>query len=453
MEAVIWKRLVLTGSFWPGLAFGLSSNGYCQETVTHEKESSSSLKCPCTSKNASDSDLRTDVKKVDEQSGAFAPVSKLSCCSEGQCNCHDGNETADVPNSVPAACVNEPKEGSPAYWGVLSDWIFNKPKLSAEFRIEIKADQDPSKKLGNGVPVVKATYQKSTGSEAEDGQSHSSESYSKLVPSVIRPMKFTNQLPLGFGRIVDGVIECGHRICTGDRCYDVSDDKVPADDCGRAQDAIQEEEIQVAPVAPPAPPPVFVAQSNYDADPDAIASVLEEVGLERELSLSAKTVVKLIVEKTELATRLEMTQQLMEANQVAVEQMFAMAERNAKLSTQLALAEARQQHAETLSAYFMEKAESAIKLSARDGSSVKSEHDSVRAMQAIQEDLSNLRKQMALLRKSSPVPFAQSMVGRTSVRPYVPTANLWQSPSVVQPPVSIGSEPPVHDESSSSVDR
>jgi hypothetical protein len=50
-------------------------------------------------------------------------------------------------------------------------------------------------------------------------------------------------------------------------------------------------------------------------------------------------------------------------------------------------------------------------------------------MKAIQEDLANIRKQMSLLRRTQPVPFASSSVGLPA-RPYIPTAQIVTPPTL-----------------------
>ena len=135
--------------------------------------------------------------------------------------------------------------------------------------------------------------------------------------------------------------------------------------------------------------------------------------------------VKLLIANKELSTRLEMTEQLINERQFTNEQIQALNERNAKLQTQVAVAEARQQISDMLTASIVERAELAIRLANMDNKSGRSsESNTSRSVQAIQEDLSNIRRQIALLRKTQPVPFAQSYVGLSAPRPYIPTAQL-----------------------------
>jgi hypothetical protein len=109
----------------------------------------------------------------------------------------------------------------------------------------------------------------------------------------------------------------------------------------------------------------------------------------------------------------------MDERQQAMQQIQSLANRNATLSTQLAVAEARNHMSEALTASVVDRAELAIKLASVESKSTKLQGSS-NVVQTIQEDLSNIRRQIALLRRS-PVPFAQSYVG---MQPYVPTAQL-----------------------------
>ena len=112
----------------------------------------------------------------------------------------------------------------------------------------------------------------------------------------------------------------------------------------------------------------------------------------------------------------------MDERQVAMQQIQSLANRNATLSTQLAVAEARNQMSEALTASVVDRAELAITLASIEPKSGKL-LTSGSVVQTIQEDLSNIRRQIALLRKS-PIPFAPSYVGLQSLQPYVPTAQL-----------------------------
>ncbi len=133
-----------------------------------------------------------------------------------------------------------------------------------------------------------------------------------------------------------------------------------------------------------------------------------------------------------------MTEQLMTERNVALEQIHALAERNASLAAQAAVAELKQQLAETLHAQLAEKAEIALKLAMKNESSADRPEKDSKVIQDIQEDLSNIRKQIGLLRRQSPVPFAPSYLGKT-IQPYQPTSDML-APSIPQEAKQIRSE-------------
>ena len=249
------------------------------------------------------------------------------------------------------------------------------------------------------------------------------------APPIAKPMRFTERIPrIQLRELVNDVIICGHRICSGTKCYDVKDEPVAGTACDKtgatiANECADEEQILELPMAPPAPPGESIAFDRNGIPETEAASILRNSGLGSvSISLPVTTVVDLLMAKTELSTRLEMTGQLMDERQMAMEQIQSLANRNATLSTQLAVAEARNQMSDALTASVVERAELAIKLASYDTKSAKFQGTS-NVVQTIQEDLSNIRRQIALLRKS-PVPFAPSYVGMQPLQPYVPTAQL-----------------------------
>lgn len=261
---------------------------------------------------------------------------------------------------------------------------------------------------------------------------------------ITMPMKFSEHLHTNtLGSLVTEVIACGHRICSGTQCYDIKDEPVSGTRCdvsgntelssesthdGTCSD---EEPIQVAPMAPPPPPPVQVAMnsnetSNTDAieTGDAIDAIMSESKLQdRRISVPLSTLMELMVAKTELNVRLEMTEQMMLEREAVVDKIQQISERNAQLATQLAVAEARQQMSDILTASVVEKAEIAMRYASPDSTAF-SKPDSNRSVQAIHEDLSNIRRQIALLRRTQPVAFAPSFLGIRTPTPYVPTGHL-----------------------------
>ena len=293
--------------------------------------------------------------------------------------------------------VTNPKTGSTPF---LSDWLSKSPKFSAEVAIH----------FGTTPPGIRQPISK--------------------------PMKFTEQISrLQLGEFIGDVIICGHRICTGNKCYDVKDEPVAGTPCDKSEDlkvgtseSEEEEPILVLPLAPPAPPGGDIAQfsdsfSIENMNESEASSILRNSGLGNvNISLPVITVVDLLVAKTELSTRLEMTSQLMDERQLATEKIQSLANRNATLATQLAVAEARNQMSDALTASILERTELAIRLASVESKSSKFTGSSS-VVHSIQEDLSNIRRQIALLRKA-PVPFAQSYVGKQIPQPYIPTAQL-----------------------------
>ncbi len=382
-----------------------------------------------------DADISSPVKVKQCQAATClaAPCVGGVCC-EGQA-CLDGKcSTAQCSNKSPCsnnvACSNEsvvacetvPLEGSQAPSGIaafVSEWLLKSPKFSAEVAIHFgQSPVSPSKlrdvlEAGN-FDLLKRTRNPGT---------------RNAVPQIAKPMRFTERIPrIQLGELVNDVIICGHRICSGNKCFDVKDEPVAGTACDKTEESNanengEDEPILVLPIAPPAPPAVDIAQIGNEYGESEAASILRSSGLGKvNISVPVTTIVDLLIAKTDLSTRLEMTSQLMDERQVAMQQIQSLANRNANLSTQLAVAEARNQMSDALTASIVDRAELAIKLASIESKSGKLQ-GSGSVVQTIQEDLSNIRRQIALLRRS-PVPFAPSYVGLQSVQPYVPTAQL-----------------------------
>jgi hypothetical protein len=315
----------------------------------------------------------------------------------------------------------------------VSSWLATTPKFSAEFAIHFGSD-NPRSKLGSGVPVVDVPSTTSAPAERS--------------PQIARPMKFVERIPrIQLGELVGDVIVCGHRICSGNKCYDVKDEPVAGTHCdttegSEATNAQEEEPILVVPMAPPAPPGLEVAEAigiEMESDTEAF---LGSIGLENvNATVPVVRVVELLVSNTELHTRLEMTEQLMNERLASLERVQALAERNSQLSAQLAASEARQHANELLTTSLIERAEMAIKLASLENKGPTTQDATPKfSMQTIQEDLSNIRKQIAILRRSQPVGFAPSYLGSQPPRPYIPTAQLYSKQSADEPSNECGSE-------------
>ena len=395
----------------------------------------------------------------------------VTACVDGVCcdgkACEAGKCPADkctsdkCPCDTAVACESPVSETSPKHDGIaafISELLSKRPKFSAEIALHF-GDAPRSRDKQVVSPVNVCVQDGQTGRFSIGGTVNSdlgvagnlvldsgnfnlmnrtSDSTNAVFrvasPQIAKPMRFTERIPRiqfgDLGGMVGDVIICGHRICSGNKCYDVKDEPVAGTACDKTVDtnAIasengEEEQILVLPMAPPAPPGVDIAQYESENNETEAASILRNSGLGNvNISLPVTTVVDLLVAKTELSTRLEMTSQLMDERQQAMQQIQSLANRNATLSTQLAVAEARNHMSEALTASVVDRAELAIKLASVEAKSAKLPGSSS-VVQTIQEDLSNIRRQIALLRRS-PVPFAQSYVGMQPVQPYVPTAQL-----------------------------
>ncbi|MEQ1826714.1 MAG: hypothetical protein ABL921_12245 [Pirellula sp.] len=342
-----------------------------------------------------------------------------------------------------AACTTAACPTTTGLAAFVSDWLSNTPKFSAQFAIHFGPSTSSTNKLGANAPSVDVTL-------------CTSEKNNAVVPMIARPMKFRQGiLATQIGELVSDVIVCGHRICSGNMCYEVKDEPVVGTHCDTAQDGpvpldIPQEEILVVPMAPPAPPGQDIAAYGTNVQETEAASILRNSGLQNvRVPVPVSTIVDLLVAKTELSTRLEMAELLMSERQAASEQFQTLVERNSRLTTQLAVAEARQQFTDVLTASLMERTELAIKIAANDTKAGRSTEPTsqtseagINSVKAIQEDLSNIRRQIALLRRPQPIPFATSYMGVP--RPYIPTAQLLAPLHDPEPvPVSESSAPEV----------
>lgn len=309
----------------------------------------------------------------------------------------------------------------------LSGWLKNQPKFTTLFAVHIASDEPAS--------VVPCSTTQITEEIQQVGDNLN-------IPRVTRPMMFSTGFPAGLGKIVDEVISCGHRICNGKQCVDVCDETVKGSDCTNETTAEDEQPIMMVPVAPPAPPAVFVAESaEQSRDPLADMLLQDNPHNQREVPVPIGKFVRLMMHRAEMATRLEMHEQIASERAAAMEQILTLSDKNARLATQLAVAEVRQQYADSLAAAMADKAENAMKLTSSLTTSPNATGDvdsQSPAMKAIQEDLANIRKQMSLLRRTQPVPFASSSVGL--VRPYVPTAQVVTPPKMTPSLESDGAE-------------
>ena len=218
----------------------------------------------------------------------------------------------------------------------------------------------------------------------------------------------------------------------------------------------KEEQIRVAPVAPPIPTSYPFATQNADPlgpkhlhpnqlDPNQLHPdyVLQEYPIEEypsepypsqsypslelpnpnlfgslsdvQVTLPASTLVAYIVAHAQNSVRLEMSQQLAAERAMYAQRYELLLQHNQQLQTQLAMIEAQQESDEALAlrASMPSKSDwSAPPIESNEQKRCLSLTASREDFDAIQEDLSNIRKQIAILKShSNPIPFAPSYVG------------------------------------------
>ena len=225
------------------------------------------------------------------------------------------------------------------------------------------------------------------------------------------------------------------RICDGDKCYEVSD--VPAEakgceqsGCDSTQNISDEDPIMIVPAAPPIPPsyPFAMGEASYREEPN-IFGTLSSV----QISVPASTLVGYMIAHAENTVRLEMTEQLAAERAMYAQRYQLLLQQNQQLQTQLAMLESRQQTNDALTASLLDRAESAV-VAANNQDSPKE------GWETIQEDLSNIRRQIALLKRSNPVPFAPSAVGVPSEYSAAPWRTARMTPYVPVYPLPVAPE-------------
>ncbi|MCU0707166.1 MAG: hypothetical protein MUF23_02630 [Pirellula sp.] len=211
---------------------------------------------------------------------------------------------------------------------------------------------------------------------------------------------------------LEAVIPCGHKICAGGKCYEVEDGEVDGKPCDVKDDPSQpvceEEPIIEVPAAPPLPPSYQFTRHVPDAPYKSHAHAAMESLDHSQVTLPASVLVSLLVDQARSEARLEMTRELLEERTNYMVKLQEMSEHNARLQTQLAMIEMQQ--ASTSIAGGITHPPMSSRL---EGTQVEApgEPGSNSELQAIHEDLSNIRKQIAILKSNQPVPFAPSYVG------------------------------------------
>ena len=232
-----------------------------------------------------------------------------------------------------------------------------------------------------------------------------------------------------------------------------------------------EQPILAAPVAPPVPPSFPFAM--HSSTPDTFAlGIADELNLDHLGGLEQATVavplrslIGTMISHTENRVRLEMTEQWMAERASIAQNYHLLLEQNQMLQHQLAVLDARQRVQDDLTAALVERTELAVQMlhqnamysaystpnetnsaevgSGKLGSSDDSQQSQCASLTAardewdtIQEDLSNIRRQIAILKRPNPIPFAPSAVGI----PYAVTGpNAAEVPGTSNPLTDSGS--------------
>jgi hypothetical protein len=182
-----------------------------------------------------------------------------------------------------------------------------------------------------------------------------------------------------------------------------------------------DEPIVEAPAAPPLPPNYQFTQHSTQAETDSVTeSAFRALG-DTQVRVPAQVLVALLVDNAQTSTRLAMTQDMMAERTAFAEQMHLMLERNAQLQAELAIMEIRQQVSASLTAGMVERADLIARMTTHpsgrslpEGCVDEGKTGAPVELHAIQEDLANIRRQIALLKRQQPVPFAPSYVGSSN---------------------------------------
>jgi hypothetical protein len=324
----------------------------------------------------------------------------------------------------------QPNQGEWFLSDMLGSWLKSPVRFRTEVAVHFSNENGPGE--NRNVIATVCLENAEQDNKTADGNNQTKSDNSSALNS--RPLEFST----GFEKLVEEVIACGHRICTGNKCYEVKDEPVIGDDCSTSESKEDEEPIMVVPAAPPAPPAMYFTENNeHQSRQNSVVN--ESVLKELNLNAPAQVIMNLLVDNARLSARLELTETLMAERQAAMEQIYSLAEKNARLQTQIAVTEARQHVTEQLTANLIDRTEVAMKLVATrtDSSNEACESgESTATLKSIQEDLSNIRKQIALMKRQAPVPFAPSSVGRPQVQPYVPSLQHYTPLNCEEPAIA-----------------
>lgn len=242
---------------------------------------------------------------------------------------------------------------------------------------------------------------------------------------------------------LEPIVNCGHKICAGNKCYEVEDGTVEGKACDQPVDEAkvgsEEDPIIMVPAAPPLPTSYqFTALTSEPGHEPAseLSAAVQSLG-NSQVSVPASLLLSLMVEKADATARLELTQALMEEREAHAEQVRLLAEQNLQLQNQISLMAARMEYSNAVAALEHQRAipihsQSEPTPQHQPSTAQSSMSRDASKLQSIQEDLTNIRRQIALLKWHQPVPFAPSTIGadgaenegyswrQARISPYIP---------------------------------
>jgi hypothetical protein len=247
---------------------------------------------------------------------------------------------------------------------------------------------------------------------------------------------------------LEPILNCGHKICAGNKCYEVEDGSVEGKACDQPVDesdvGSEEEPIIMVPAAPPVPNSYHFTATTPETwnEPSSELSVAVQSLGKSHVSVPASLLLSLMVERADATARLELTQALMEEREAHAEQVRLMAEQNLQLQNQISLMATRMEYSNTVAAlehqraiathHQVELAPQPQQAPSQSAPSQSAPSRDASKLQSIQEDLTNIRRQIALLKWHQPVPFAPSSIGadaadnesyswrQARISPYIP---------------------------------
>jgi len=247
---------------------------------------------------------------------------------------------------------------------------------------------------------------------------------------------------------LEPIVNCGHKICAGNKCYEVEDGTVEGKACDQPVDESdadnEEDPIIMVPAAPPVPTSYHFTATTLETltePPSDLSVAVQSLG-NSHVSVPASLLLSLMVERADATARLELTQALMEEREAHAEQVRLLAEQNLQLQNQISLMATRMEYSNTVAAlehqraiathHQVETTPQPQQAPSQSAPSQSTQSRDASKLQSIQEDLTNIRRQIALLKWHQPVPFAPSYIGadagdnegyswrQARISPYIP---------------------------------